>query len=98
MITKAEAIKILKHCGAESHCHDYNHGKHCEGCNQRVAQDMAIEALKQEPKTGRWEKEYAEYVAFGVRPYYRYCSVCSDITVFPYNYCPNCGAKMRKEE
>ena len=59
---KAEAIEILKHCGAESHCHDYNHGKHCEGCNQRVAQDMAIEALETEAIPVEWlEKEIKKY-------------------------------------
>lgn len=44
-MTKEEAIEMLKRCGAEPYCYNYNHGKHCEGCNQRIAQDMAIKAL-----------------------------------------------------
>lgn len=45
-------------------------------------------------KRGKWEKAYADHVAFGERPFYRYCSECCEVTVFPYKYCPNCGAKM----
>ena len=43
---------------------------------------------------GRWEKSYADHEAFGVRPYFRYCSECNEATVHQYNFCPNCGAKM----
>ena len=57
-MNKEKAIKMLKHCGAESHCYDYNHGKHCEGCNQRIAQDMAIEALKIEAIPVEWVKKW----------------------------------------
>lgn len=50
---------------------------------------------------GKWLKAYGDHEAFGIRPFYRYCSCCNEATVFPYNYCPNCGARMdaeRKEE
>lgn len=47
---------------------------------------------------GKWKKHYADHEAFGERPFCRYCSVCNAITVFPYNFCPNCGADMRQEE
>ena len=49
-------------------------------------------------KRGKWKKHYADHEAFGERPFFRYCSVCNAITVFPYNFCPNCGADMRKKE
>lgn len=52
-MNKEKAIEILKHCGAEEHCLDYKHG-HCDGCNQRIAQDMAIEALKTESIPVEW--------------------------------------------
>ena len=43
---------------------------------------------------GRWMKSYADHEAFGVRPFFRYCSECHEATVHQYNYCPNCGARM----
>lgn len=46
---------------------------------------------------GRWKKSYADHEAFGVRPFFRYCSECHEATVHQYNYCPNCGAKMLSE-
>lgn len=62
--------------------------------------NKAIEALKQEPKTGRWitwkeaENEIASETRFE-------CSVCHDSAQTLCNgldllspYCPNCGAKM----
>lgn len=45
---------------------------------------------------GRWKKSYADHEAFGVRPFFRYCSECHEATVHQYNYCPNCGADMRE--
>ena len=51
-----------------------------------------------ERKKGKWLKAYGDHEAFGVRPFYRYCSACNESTVFPYNYCPNCGADMRGEQ
>lgn len=48
-MTKEEAIEMLKHCAVEYHCKDHYWGRHmCEKCNQRIAQDMAIESLKTE--------------------------------------------------
>lgn len=49
----------------------------------------------EERKKGKWKKAYADHEAFGVRPFFRYCSACNAITVHPYNYCPNCGADMK---
>ena len=65
------------------------------------AYNMAIEALKQEPKTGRWiEKD-----GYDGDTYYD-CSECGEswttIEGTPWNngmkYCPNCGANMGSEE
>lgn len=49
-------------------------------------------------KRGVWKKHYADHEAFGERPFCRYCSVCNETTVFPYNFCPLCGADMRKQD
>lgn len=51
-----------------------------------------------ERKRGKWKKAYADHEAFGIRPFYRYCSACCSTTVFPYNFCPECGADMRDPE
>ena len=57
-MTKDEAIEMLKHCAAEYHCKDRYFGRHmCEKCNQRIAQDMAIESLKTEAIPVEWLKE-----------------------------------------
>ena len=68
--------------------------------------DMAIEALKQEQKTGHWE-----YVQYDYNPRLGnwHCSECRCVIVASvdkndkggiplYKYCPNCGADMRGEE
>lgn len=60
--------------------------------------DSAISDLpsaEPEQKRGRWLKAYGEHEAMGMRPFYRYCSSCNEAMVFPYKYCPNCGADMR---
>ena len=51
--------------------------------------------IEPEPKRGKWVKSYADHEAFGIRPFFRYCSECHEATVYPYNFCPNCGADMR---
>ena len=50
-----------------------------------------------QPEHGRWKKAYADHVSFGERPFYRYCSECCEVTVFPFKFCPNCGARMDEE-
>ncbi len=45
-MTKETAIEALSHCAVEHRCEDGIWG-HCDGCNQRIALDMAIDALKQ---------------------------------------------------
>lgn len=60
------------------------------------ALDLAIKALKQELKIGRWEE-----VQFRTIPYNRIskakkCSVCGKRKdkYVTWNYCPNCGCRM----
>lgn len=54
--------------------------------------DRAVQALKQEPKTGRWIKTISENgVTSAVR-----CSKCGfeDNRYMFFRYCPHCGTKM----
>lgn len=50
--------------------------------------DMAIEALEQEPKTGKW-LIHSEYDTIECNRCFSLYSEYED-----FNYCPNCGAKM----
>ena len=68
---------------------------------------MAIEALENQ-KTGRWIGHGEHCRDLGVMPSglgaYEWCSNCDcgiDVREWhrnPYNYCPNCGAKMRENK
>ena len=63
---------------------------------KKEAYSMAIESLKQEPKTGHWIKDNPF-----IKPYCSECKTsCIGLHGFDYtltNYCPNCGAKMESE-
>ena len=60
--------------------------------------EMAIEALKSEPKHGRWNT-----VVHSNNHITYYCPICGSIfnkgcaDLGEYNYCPNCGASMMDE-
>lgn len=80
-MTREEALKIwlpVIKMGVES----------MQECNEAL--NMAIKALEQEPRTGHWEyKEIANTTITGY-----WCSQCHIGSSKPYDYCPNCGAKM----
>ena len=69
------------------------------------AYDMAIKALEQQPKVGKWlEREVIDDKAIKEWQSAR-CSVCDKYHTTPYmyyfsqyDYCPHCGAKMEVEE
>ena len=70
-------------------------------CGVSCKEHMVIKNLpsvQPERKTGQWLKAYGDHEAFGVRPFYRYCSECNESTVWAYNFCPHCGADMRGED
>ena len=60
---------------------------------EKEALYMAIEALKQEPKTGHWKPT----IVRGSESYI--CSECSaECCYVTTNYCPSCGAEMKEGE
>ena len=63
------------------------------------AYDMAIKALEQQPKTGRWIEVTDKTDRLGNGIWYHKCSICEneDSGWGEYKYCPNCGAKMEVE-
>ena len=69
----------------------------CEPNDLDAFKDIVGRLPSVQPKHGRWEKAYADHVAFGERPFYRYCSECCEVTFLPYKFCPNCGAYMMDE-
>ena len=50
-----------------------------------------------ELKSGEWKTVYLDHESFGIRPKGIYCSECQQIATYKPNFCPNCGADMRKE-
>ena len=86
LLSIEETIRQLKKCKS------FHNGSYGEALN------IAIKALEQEQKTGHWKVVSDGY---GDNAYICECSECKD-TVWVYkdadrkwNYCPNCGAKMR---
>lgn len=77
-MTREEAIAMIE--DDKKRHHDELSGRY------RAALTMAIEALQQEPKQGKWiqakdiEKEYAV------------CTNCKHHGEFYMDYCPNCGS------
>ncbi len=53
-----------------------------------------LNSLPSAERIGKWNIAYEDHESFGTKPVYRYCSVCKEVSVFAYNYCPNCGARM----
>lgn len=106
IVTEDRAIDHFKRlpsaqpeCNLDEWCHDckeYDKEKNrCPRWNRVIR--TALEEAQPERKKGKWKKSYADHEAFGVRPFFRYCSECHESTVYAYNYCPNCGADMRGE-
>lgn len=91
-MTREEAIEILKEIRT---INGTTRGTYA------VALGMAIDALQAEPKRGTWTITYTDDGEGGEIPHL----ICSECKSEPmawdskrfFNYCPNCGAKMRGE-
>lgn len=91
-MTREEAIEILKVLIDYEY---YGYDKYLE------ALEMAIKALEQQPKTGQWLQCSEPWG--GMQEWKcSNCQNCYDANksykIIPYNYCPNCGAKMTESE
>lgn len=97
-MTKEEMIKWLENLKEDIGRPRYEALWHYE-----QALDEVIEALKQESvKHGYWEEECN---GNGWNDYWDYtCSMCgkkyknADDILYESNFCPNCGAKMKRRE
>ena len=91
-MTREEAIMSLK----KVKMHFKFSGAFCDNTRAEACEsiDMAIESLSAERPKGEWQK-------VDEQPYFRKhfdnvcCSVCHHKGMRKYNYCPNCGAKMK---
>ena len=87
-MTEGEAKVLLG-----EHLCDKCVNRKCETeCDYAKAHDVAIKALDQVAKTGRW-------IFVDKAHEHAHCSECGygNVDLFngrPHNYCPNCGAKM----
>ena len=79
-------INALRKCAKE---HDNDRTPTFHIIVSDLCRDTAnlLEALEQEPRTGHWKP----YLKEGLR--YQ-CSACDSRFDTPWEYCPNCGAKM----
>jgi rubrerythrin len=65
---------------------------------QKHNQDLIaeIQRLKQKPKTGHWKRISMDRYTTHAQYWYE-CDKCGEHNLGNTNFCPNCGAKMRKE-
>lgn len=54
-----------------------------------------LPTIEPEHKTGKWEEHIFDG-PMGRRPKALMCSCCNALCLFAYDYCPRCGADMRK--
>ena len=69
--------------------------------NDLIGLKMAIEALKEERPHGEWLSHYDyckkhEFIPTGLIAFW-WCNQCEQGVEIKTNFCPNCGASMRKE-
>lgn len=86
----ADAL-IRRWCGIKCGCEREECGREIEPCIVVMAID---EAPTIEPKRGEWIKSSAVDIAWGEKVYT--CSNCGRKQDWKNNFCPNCGADMRK--
>ena len=101
MIDKEKVIKGLELCKTgrcDSRCH-YNHIN--VGCRKQLADDTLVLLKEQEAKTGTWQWKIHGKAESGGTLGEAICDQCGESTYATavkgdLNYCPNCGAKMKR--
>ena len=102
-MNKTRAIELLKNFNLydEPNCMGY---WDCDECVEALY--MGIEAIKEQPKRGKWidREEVQDYIK--VKYQTATCSNCFKVTMQEkwdedlryYAFCPNCGARMETEQ
>ena len=92
-MTRKEAIWWVNHLFEIRKEEYFNKGMMKDAKEVEEAQTMVLEALSVEAVQGEWGHMIAD--GEGGSHWYEYeCSHCGEVVLRPYNYCPNCGAKM----
>ena len=84
-MTNKEAIEIISNFIAT-------------GCFQDKAIqafECAIKSLEEERPQGEWIRDKGEYIDYQIYKVAFRCSLCCDKFNSSYNYCPDCGARMK---
>ena len=76
-------------------CIDLPRAKHWDGHTEADA-GVRLMSLKPERKPGRWKEHIFEGI-MGGRPRALMCNQCNSLSLHATNFCPHCGADMRKE-
>ena len=93
-MNREEAIKIF-----QDKLHTMKHGAICcDYGNDKDAFLLAIQLLKQEPKTGHWIERIERDDWDDSEEVWYECNQCHLVSERASNYCPNCGAKMAESE
>ena len=92
-IKKYVSDSVLEHSKSTEPCEDAISRQaavdvasgYCHSAN--VAKELAkLPSVNPQPKTGHW-------IYMGGH----FCSICDEQSVWKFNYCPNCGAKMEEQ-
>ena len=93
LIDRQQAIDALKqcYCGGEDTCGE-----------PWIYEEHAIKAINTLPsvqpmqKEAKWMTAYLDHESMGRRPQILYCSRCDQCAAYPTDFCPACGADMRR--
>lgn len=80
---------------------DDNYHYYCRNCKvntpyRNTREEAYAAAMKRCRAKGEW-KEYGDYNGMEYEVWYHTCSACGEVGIPTFNFCPNCGADMRKE-
>ena len=97
---EARGGTVITYVKVEAFCHWCGTELYVPAVNDmnKLSRDNAYAAaMKQDRARGEWIERIDEYPDGNVATVDWYCSVCGEYGSDDYNYCPNCGAEMRKD-
>ena len=94
LISRAAAIEHMKSMAGCATCNNYNYVR-CRACSW----DDAMNIVEELPAVDAAPVVHGWWISIPDKPEWdqRMCSVCGDYFCCQNNYCPSCGARMRRE-